>query len=68
MHGEFFIFLEVDLVKQEEDKIETGKQSLWQVDVLIRSLFVIVATEDGVSGGQNRGSRIQTRRDAGLGD
>lgn len=66
--GQHLILLLISLVEEQEDKVETGQKSLRQIDVLIRTLLLVVPAVDGVSCGQDRSSSIEAGRYSSLGD
>ena len=42
------ILLVICLVEEQEDEVETGQESLWQIDVLIWAFSLVVPTIDRV--------------------
>lgn len=68
MGSEARIVLLVGSVENQKEDVETREQSGRQVDVLNRRFARVVATIDRVSGGQDRGTRVESGCDTGLGD
>lgn len=56
------------LVLDDEDHVESRQNSRLKVDVLARTLHVVVTTKDGIGGGHDRCTRVENGRDTGFGD
>lgn len=65
--GQTQVGIGVWFVLDEPEKVKTGEQSSWQLNVLLNTLLGVVAAIGGVSCSQNGATGIQGSHDAGLG-
>ena len=63
-----FIGVDITNIPDNEDRVEAGQNRSLEVDLLGRMLQVVVSALKRVGGGQDRGTRVEDRCDASLGD
>ena len=68
VEGESLVVLVISLIEEQEDEVESGEKSGWEIDVLMGSQTWVVSAVEGVSSGQNGGPGIQRGSDTGLGN
>ena len=66
MSSNTLISIIIMIIFNDKNHIKTRKNGCLEIDILTRTLHIVVSTKNGICGSKNTGSRVQNRCDTGL--